>query len=1313
MEIRAQAAQFFATVEKVAAATQAMADETVIATDGMGSKVTARTEKMGASVSAATEAMAAKASAQTEGMAARVVAEIDSMSTGGTAGAEGMAAKVTASIEEMAAAVYHGMTEMTAQTSAAMKEQSASVVRAQEANTVAVTKAADVIAAADSRVVKAEEEKAAATKVAGLQMQSTFEKTALSGVASMGTMTGAFAGAALKQAEAAKGAEANLMGVANGITKVAAVAGIAIGVIGLDMAAHFQKSTTLLVTAGGEAKANLGFVRDGILGVAKDTGTSTEQLSEGMYVMEKAGYRGASGLAALRASAEGAKAENVDLATMTQATTDILLDYGYKMDNAKDATASSVSVVNQLVAASGAAKTTMQDFAASMAAVVPIASSAHISFAEVGGALATMTQHGQTAQQSSQNLANLIQSLIKPNLQAAASMQQMGIDTTDLAKNLGNTGLSGALKTIHDQVVSHMGPDGLVLQDTMAKNKNATRDLKAEMAAMPPELAKLSQGLLDGTTSQKEYGKATKDLGGVAGASGNQFMALYKSSQGYNTALKQGAPLMMTYQAEMTKVLGNVTAARAATMLLMNNSDDLYRSIALVTDAAKQSGDHISTWAETQSQLSVQLDQAKQRSETLAIEIGSKLIPAANGALSGFADLFHGFEQGNPVLLGIAGVLGGVMVVSLAAYTIKMIEAGVATVDKMITMGAEAIAMGGKFVAGFLTSEIAVGQFSSKAEIAGAKVRGMAPALGAVGVVAGVVGIAFMGLNEAQKAWGTNDTAPKADKIQKALAALGTTADTTGKVQMDNLFKQFDSGALKAAPKNVDDLDSAIKAVTHESFDDTMNKVGDSISRAFGAGTTSGIGQVEDRLKGVGDSLGKMVSGGQIDTAAISFNKLATSYEQNGKSAQDALDTMPGYKTALVDLAAQTGQTLAPQELLELAMGKVPKSMQTAATATTTYTDAAGNVRPMNDQMKKSFDDAGVAIDGQITDLGKLYDAMVKTGLANLSARDAEFRFGDAARTATEKADALKTKLGGDLSSALDGTGADFNKTTAAGKEAEDQFSNVAQSGLQTASVLAHDVTKGAGDVSKSLGDTVTAMEKTATGFGLGKDAAEALTRKVLNIPPGVDIKSWLDDTAAKQVAGLKKDLDGQDGRTVNVAIKINPIGEQRFIDAALGIPLPPASIAINPDANKATGGLLSHIPGRAGGGIVGFARGGSPLLDVGPGGLLHGPGSGTSDSIHAAVSNGEFVIREAMVRRYGLGLFNSLNDGTFGATQSHASVSALAPVNTPQLAYAGGGGQRVTNNHKTVHNSVTIHADGVDPRRLSAELGNQLQLMS
>lgn len=114
---------------------------------------------------------------------------------------------------------------------------------------------------------------------------------------------------------------------------------------------------------------------------------------------------------------------------------------------------------------------------------------------------------------------------------------------------------------------------------------------------------------------------------------------------------------------------------------------------------------------------------------------------------------------------------------------------------------------------------------------------------------------------------------------------------------------------------------------------------------------------------------------------------------------------------------------------------------------------------------------------------------------------------------------------------------------------------------------------------------------------------------------------------------------------------------------------------------------IASFLPG-AGGGSAGAS---APMLDYSlpvegvkfkaAGGLITGPGSGTSDDVPAMLSNGEFVIRAAAVQRLGLGLLARLNQadrvpaavrralpafatgGLVGASAAAAGVPSAAPA--------------------------------------------------
>lgn len=77
-------------------------------------------------------------------------------------------------------------------------------------------------------------------------------------------------------------------------------------------------------------------------------------------------------------------------------------------------------------------------------------------------------------------------------------------------------------------------------------------------------------------------------------------------------------------------------------------------------------------------------------------------------------------------------------------------------------------------------------------------------------------------------------------------------------------------------------------------------------------------------------------------------------------------------------------------------------------------------------------------------------------------------------------------------------------------------------------------------------------------------------------------------------------------------------------------------------------------------------------------GGLITGPGSGTSDSIPTMLSNGEYVIPAASVRKFGVGFFEALRQGAM-------------PFAMPSPAMATAGSQ----SNQTMNNNFNINVSG------------------
>ncbi|WP_322893464.1 MULTISPECIES: phage tail tape measure protein [unclassified Yoonia] len=87
------------------------------------------------------------------------------------------------------------------------------------------------------------------------------------------------------------------------------------------------------------------------------------------------------------------------------------------------------------------------------------------------------------------------------------------------------------------------------------------------------------------------------------------------------------------------------------------------------------------------------------------------------------------------------------------------------------------------------------------------------------------------------------------------------------------------------------------------------------------------------------------------------------------------------------------------------------------------------------------------------------------------------------------------------------------------------------------------------------------------------------------------------------------------------------------------------------------------------------------PTVSRSAGGMIQGAGSGTSDSILARVSNGEYVVRAAAVRKFGRGLLDNINNGFLPAFATGGLVGMPSPIlagSFDSSGMSGGGGRPV-----------------------------------
>lgn len=461
----------------------------------------------------------------------------------------------------------------------------------------------------------------------------------------------------IKSAEEGETAMGRMKRVGTNVAVGFAAAVGAVAVIGIKKAGDFERQLNLLVTAAGELPSRLKAVGDGILQISSDTGTSTDALAAAMYMIEKSGLRGADGLKTLRAAAQGATEENANLTDVTKALTSVMATYQIPASQA-------TNVMNMMVEASRFGKITMEEFSSSLSTVVPLAKAAGLGFDQVAAAMATLTLHGTSAQEASQELAFAIRNLQAPNNVAINEMQQLGINSNEVSQQLGKRGLTGTIDYLTRTVLAHM-KGGEVLVGSFNQSKAAANDLNVMLAHMPPKVKELAQSFMSGKMSLFDWRKEVKGLPADQAHLAVQFQTLWNKAHGFSQQLRLGTPAAQTFNQAMKQIMGGANGLNVALMLGGDNMSTFSSTAEKVSEAGKKGGKDIQNWDKIQATFNQQLKETKESANVVAIEMGTALLPAAKGALGFFKEAFGWLAQHKEVatvLVSVAAAIGAIVI---------------------------------------------------------------------------------------------------------------------------------------------------------------------------------------------------------------------------------------------------------------------------------------------------------------------------------------------------------------------------------------------------------------------------------------------------------------------------------------------------------------------------------------------------------------------------------------------------------------------------------------------------------------------------
>lgn len=705
------------------------------------------------------------------------------------------------------------------------------------------------------------------------------------------------------------------------------------------------------------------------------------------------------------------------------------------------------------------------------------------------------------------------------------------------------------------------------------------------------------------TPNSKEAAKAMEELGISAFDSKGEFIGLSEYA-----GVLQGAMAGLTDEQRMStmETIFGSDAVRAASVLYEQGAAGVEKWENAVNDA----GYAAVTASIKQDNLAGDIEKLGGSIDSVFIKSGSGAAEALRGLVQGAEDLVDAI--GNipaPILsagAGIAGIAGGALLLGGAL---------VSTLPKLVE---------------FKDSLDQIAPSGSKAR----------NGIERVGKAAGVAAASLVALQIAAAVFSEKNT-KSMEEYGQAILKVAKAGDNAGE-NLDGIFSGFDKFGGSAV-SNVDNMADAVQRLTNQNFNDMGNKFFEPFTTFIGL-PKGEIGQLEDRLKGLGDAMGDLTKNGAADTAAKSFQALTKEFEANGKGAKEALESVPGYKDALLALANQAGVTLEGQDLLDFAMGKVPASMQAATGATQTFTNAAGESAPVTEEMAKQLEEVGLSAAGAVTDIAAFAQSLFSAGLLSLSASDAAIGY-------QASIDAMTASI------AKNGTTLDIN--TEAGRENQSAFNSQANAAMVSAEATAQQTFKTEGataaqaSLQSSLRTSYDDLVAAAGQLGITGAAADEMARRALGIPNEIPIDTWVNDHATGTLDAIKVKADDLDGRKVSMLIETinHTVNSSEYRED-------PSMAALDPSMH-ANGGLVNYL-----------ASGGRPrLYDMQPRG---------TDTIPAMLTPGEIVIKKSSVDSIGAGNLLYAN-----------RTGQLPPASAPprqSVAWESGSAGRTVNANFTIN---------------------------
>lgn len=515
--------------------------------------------------------------------------------------------------------------------------------------------------------------------------------------------------------------------------------------------------------------------------------------------------------------------------------------------------------------------------------------------------------------------------------------------------------------------------------------------------------------------------------------------------------------------------------------------------------------------------------------------------------------------------------------------------------------------------------------------------------------------------------------------VQSSLDKQRLSADQAA-VAMERLAAGYQSAAL-------DDSFAEALAGTTQAADDAARGISSTATalKLFTDYSGTGWQAAEDFIMGlagmkgnvtmVGEELAKVdevLVGMSTEDAAAAFREIAAAAEESGADINKlAAEGFPAYRASLEATAQSMGiYNLSQQELTDWMSGIEPK--------------AVGVARLMA-ELGMAHVDAGASAAEQAAALQTLMAIQEEAASAALAASNSNIAYHQALANVHDLVQANIEEFG-QLTLAIDENTGTFDLNTASGRQAQSTLDQVAAAALRNRDAMISN-----GDsIEQVTAYTRTAREQfiaAATQMGLTGAAAEALANRYGLIPNEV-----VTDVSAPGAVTSKAEAEA----LYTALMQIPPERRTEVISAFQSGGVDAAYSALNAINGKVATTFIDTVYRTT------YQDSSGPYNPYAPGGILRaeggsvwGPGTSTSDSILAWLSNGEFVIRAAAAEAIGYDRLAHMNaTGTLPAFASGGQVSG-PPATAWQQPTAGG--------TSTITYNVAVRVDPKDLQGLAS----------